>query len=339
MKRITSFVWLWISLAISSLAFGQQTSVVMSFEHLAAGERLTPNSSVFPIWNGKQVRLFRAAFYIAEIELHKTDGSRLMLTDQYLLVDAAEPGREFDLGNWSVTDIEGVSLHIGVDSARNHLDPASYPADHPLAPQNPSMHWGWVSGYRFMAIEGRIDNNADGVPEAPMEFHNLGNHLYTSVYVPAQLSAVDGELRLAFVVEYARLFDQMPLQANLVNHGSFPANQQMMQNAGSQGFITHSLLNNDEPPAVAQASMVLAPNPATDVVQLSYDFSGLTSAADCSLQLIDAEGRTVRIINQLPATGSWQLERGGLAAGRYQLLLFQPGVSSKPLATAALLFQ
>lgn len=339
MRRITTIAWLWAALSLSSLSFGQQSTVVMSFEHLGGGERMTPNSSVFPIWNGKQVRLFRAAFYIAEIELHKTDGSRLMLNNQYLLVDAAEPGREFDLGNWPVTDIEGISLRIGVDSARNHLDPASYPADHPLAPQNPSMHWGWVSGYRFMAIEGRIDNNADGLPEAAMEFHNLGNHLYTTVYVPAQLSAENGELRLELVIEYARLFDQMPLQNNLVNHGSFPANQQMMQNAGSQGFITHALVSSDGQPSVVQPTMVLAPNPAADVVQVRFDLADNSLTGDYVLHLIDAEGRIVRIINHAPASGTLLLERGGLAAGRYQLLLFQSGVSNKPLAAAALLFQ
>lgn len=339
MKRIVSIVWLWAALSVSSLCLGQQSNVIMSFEHLGAGERMTPNSSVFPIWNGKQLRLFRAAFYIAEIELHRTDGSRLMLTDQYLLVDAAEPGREFDLGNWSVTDIEGISLRIGVDSARNHLDPASYPADHPLAPQNPSMHWGWVSGYRFMAIEGRIDNNADGIPESAMEFHNLGNHLYTSLYVPAQLSAVDGELRLELSIEYARLFDQMPLQNNLVNHGSFPANQQMMQNAGSQGFITHALVSSNEELLSTKPVMVLAPNPASEQVQLRYDLAMLPSAADCFLQLVDAEGRIVRTLNDLPADATLTLERGGLPAGRYQLLLFQSGNAKHLLASTALIFQ
>ncbi len=339
MKRIATILWLWAAVSVSSLSFGQQSNVIISFEHLGGGVRMTPNSSVFPIWNGKQVRLFRAAFYIAEIELHKTDGSRLMLSDQYLLVDAAEPGREFDLGNWSVTDIEGVSLRIGVDSARNHLDPASYPADHPLAPQNPSMHWGWVSGYRFMAVEGRIDNNADGVPEAAMEFHNLGNQLYTTLFVPAQLTAEAGELRLELVIEYARLFDQMPLQTNLINHGSFPANQQMMQNAASQGFITHALVSSSNEPLVVEPLIVLAPNPAADMVQLRYDLAAFPSVTDCTLHLIDAEGRTVRIIDRLPATATLTLERGGLAAGRYQLLLFQSGYAKQLLASTALIFR
>ncbi|MBK7304311.1 MAG: hypothetical protein IPI90_13940 [Saprospiraceae bacterium] len=28
--------------------------------------------------------------------------------------------------------------------------------DSPLAFQDPSMHWGWTSGYRFIALEGMI---------------------------------------------------------------------------------------------------------------------------------------------------------------------------------------
>ena len=34
------------------------------------------------------------------------------------------------------------------------------------------VHWGLSSGYRFMAIEGLVDNNNDGVPETTFEGHS-----------------------------------------------------------------------------------------------------------------------------------------------------------------------
>ena len=56
------------------------------------------------------------------------------------------------MGPWDIEGVRGVKLHLGVDPAHNHADPSTYASDHPLSLQNPTMHWGWSAGYRFMAI-------------------------------------------------------------------------------------------------------------------------------------------------------------------------------------------
>ena len=50
------------------------------------------------------------------------------------------------LGSHDITTLESVRFGVG-RSEHNHLDPSAYPGDHPLAPQLPSMHWGWASRY------------------------------------------------------------------------------------------------------------------------------------------------------------------------------------------------
>ena len=153
MKRLSTFFLLLFVLA--STAFSQTNQVVFAFDHQAGADPLVVNQTILPIWNNKKVILTRAEFYISEVEIQHPDGMKMPLTDQYLLVNAKNPAAEFDLGIWPVETAHGVTLHLGVPAAVNHNDPTTLPSGHPLAPQNPSMHWGWSSGYRFIAIEGK----------------------------------------------------------------------------------------------------------------------------------------------------------------------------------------
>lgn len=56
-----------------------------------------------------------------------------------------------------------LSAYIGVDSIRNHSDPAAFPSDSPLNILIANdMHWGWNPGYIFMKIEAKVDTIDDG---------------------------------------------------------------------------------------------------------------------------------------------------------------------------------
>ncbi len=194
MKQLSTTL---LILAFAAGAFAQTTNeVVFSFDHKAGADSLVLNQTEFTIWNGKKVKLTRAEFYISEVEVRHADNTTTPLTDQYILVNAADPAAEFDLGQWPVDAAHGLTLHLGVAPSVNHNDPAAWPADHPLAPQNPTMHWGWSAGYRFMAIEGKVDNNGDGVPESDFEFHSLGDVLYKTVELTGVETAENGALHL-----------------------------------------------------------------------------------------------------------------------------------------------
>jgi hypothetical protein len=94
----------------------------------------------------------RAAFYVSGITLEKMDGGTTTFADKYLLVTPDE--HEYSIGELEATHYTGITFDIGVDTTANHDDPAQYDAGHPLAIQNPSMHWNWNPGYIFMALEG-----------------------------------------------------------------------------------------------------------------------------------------------------------------------------------------
>ncbi len=331
MKRIAT---IFLPFALFTTVVFAQTSnqVVLSFEHKAIGvEPLVLDQTVFSIWNNKKVILSRAEFYISEIEILQPDGTVLPLTDRYVLLNANAPTTEFDLGSWPVETAQGLVMHLGVPQSVNHLDPATYPTGHPLALQNPSMHWGWSAGYRFMAIEGKVDNNGDGVPETTFEFHNLGDALYKTIEFTGTKNAENGELELHFILDYSKLFENMAMSGNVIQHGSGAANVAMMNNAASASFL-YIVLPVSATPDVASNSLQIQawPNPAQAETTLHYR---LPMAGQVDLQLTNAFGQTVRTFANLPAAGSVRLETSTLPAGIYRYAFYENGtlLARKPL--------
>ncbi|MFN0035209.1 MAG: MbnP family protein [Saprospiraceae bacterium] len=320
MKRLSTLLLL--LLAFAATTFAQTNHVVFSFDHKAGADPMVLNQTVFSIWNNKKVKLSRAEFYISEAEIHHADNTMMPLTDKYLLVNANAPTSEFDLGAWPIEAAHGVTLHLGVPQAVNHLDPATYPPGHPLALHNPTMHWGWSAGYRFMVLEGKVDNNNDGVPETAFEFHNLGDALYKTLELTGMKEAENGALHLHFVLDYAQLFKNLAMTGNLIQHGSASLNVTVMNNAATQNFVrmptvsaTHEVLANS-------LNVKASPNPAGAETLVEY---ALPAAGLLDLTLNNTLGQTLRRLTGLSASGSLRLETAALPEGIYQYAFYENG--------------
>jgi len=321
MKRFSTILLLLAAFAATTFA-QQMNQVVVSFEHKAGANPMLLNQTVFPIWNNKKVVLSRAEFYVSEAEIQHADGTAMPLTNQYLLVNANDPAREFDLGNWAVDAAHGATLHLGVPTSVNHNDPTLWPSDHPLAPQNPTMHWGWSAGYRFMAIEGKIDNNNDGVPETTLEFHNLGDALYKTVTLSGIRMAENGVLHLHFVLDYAQLFKNMAMTGNLIQHGSASMNISMMNNAANQNFVAMSSTSATHEVLANSLNIKASPNPANAETLLEFE---LPATGSLTMLLTNTLGQTVRSLNGISASGSLRLQTADLAEGIYQYAFYDNG--------------
>lgn len=309
--------------ALAAGAFAQSPNqVVVSFDHKAGSDPMVLNQTVFTIWNNKKVKLIRAEFYIAEMGIRHADSTTMPLTDQYILVNAETPNAEYDLGMWAVDAAHGMTLHLGVPQTVNHNDPAAWPSNHPLAPQNPSMHWGWSAGYRFMAIEGKIDNNGDGVPETDFEFHNLDDALYQSVELSGTEQAENGTLHLHLILDYAQLFKNMAMTGNLIQHGSSSLNIQMMTNAATAGFLTLAAASAADEVSANSQRVTASPNPFATSTTIQYE---LPATAPLNLVVSNTLGQVVRTIAGLPAGGSLSFEKGELPGGIYQYAFFENG--------------
>lgn len=321
MKRLPVTLSFLAAFCVASFA-QTNNQVVFTFTHKVGDDTLSLGKTFFYTWNSKLVKLTRAEFYLSKIEILQAGGDKVPLSDQYLLVNALNPNTEYALGEWPVAAATGVKMGLGVDAEHNHLDPAQYPADHPLAPKNPSMHWGWAAGYTFLAIEGEVDHNGDGTPETIFQYHNIDDLLYKVIERSGEATAENGVLRLHFDLDYVKLFEEIPLDANFINHGNNPANQQMMTNAANESFLTMKSVS--AAPEVLENSLAVsaAPNPAAGETLIRYD---IPTATSLDLVLTNSLGQSVRTVNGLPNTGSTRVVTADLPAGIYQYAFYEKG--------------
>ncbi len=112
--------------------------------------------------NGTAVKFNVLRFYMSEMGLVDASGDQLKV-ETYIL---AQPGQQdYDAGQVLPQTYSAFGFSLGIDSLTNHADPTQYGSSNPLAPQSPSMHWSWASGYIFVRIDGIYDGDGDGIPD------------------------------------------------------------------------------------------------------------------------------------------------------------------------------
>jgi len=258
------------------------------------------------------------AFYISRPIIIHDGGQQTLAPNHYYLVRADHKAM-LELGVMDVQDIEGVIFSIGVDQASNHLDPASYPEDHPLAYQNPSMHWGWAAGYRFVAYEGRSGNNLI----YSYEIHSIGNELYKTVQLEVQAREEDGEWKIELEGDYARLLEGIDVSGGLYAHGNLGGASTIMDNFEQHVFRAKVLSSVDAP--LSAAGFSLYPNPSGLRGQLALD---LPETGTFSLRVMDVAGRRILERSLAPGSRTEILEAGN--PGLYFVQLWQDG---RPMRT------
>ncbi|MBU3740876.1 MAG: hypothetical protein FGM24_01170 [Candidatus Kapabacteria bacterium] len=221
-------------------------------------------------------------YYISGITVHH-DGTSTRLIDHYLLVDVSKSDR-YSLGDLAVQRIDSISFSIGVDIAHNHLDPASYPDGHPLGYQDPSMHWGWESGYRFVTYEAMAGTQADKLT-AMMQIHSVDDALYTGLTVRAGSTRTEDGIDIPLICSYEYLLESINVSRGLVNHSAQGEAITLMQNMARRvysGAVVSSVKEQHD-------LVTIAPNPASDVIVLPTDVRQAT--------IIDIAGNAVATAN------------------------------------------
>jgi hypothetical protein len=247
-------------------------------------------------------------YYISGITLHLRNGMNTSFPDTYILVDIRDLPR-FPIGNADVSSgIDSITFHIGVDQARNHLDPTTYPDWHPLALKKPSMHWGWASGYRFVTYEGMAGTSA-GTLSAAFQIHTLDNKLYTRCSVPLG-GLVSPEIPL--VAYYERLLNNIDVSRGLINHGSEDEAVTLMLNMGARSgnspvFTANLPTSVDE----IEKTATLYPSPTQDILVVPADAS--------EVQIYDNHGSCV--MSSKLGTISNIVSVSSLAQGTYHVVL------------------
>ncbi|MBL7781999.1 MAG: hypothetical protein JNM22_12330 [Saprospiraceae bacterium] len=166
---------------------------------------------------GYQMQFSRFELYVSDIKIIHDGGQETPCTDVYLLVRPATDSM-FNLGQYSgIENVEAIRFSVGVPQPINHADPSLQPAGHPLALQDPSMHWGWAGGYRFAVMEGLAGENLG----QGFEVHALGDNNYKSqtIAVSAQQATPDTKV-IHLLADYTQAARNIDLSQGPIEHGT-----------------------------------------------------------------------------------------------------------------------
>ena len=263
-------------------AFGMQAQskyVLLDINHLVGTD--TCASSVVGTNNlGNQFKINRIQYYIDEIILVHDNGTA-DTSDVVALVDGFTTTRIM-LGSFTLDSLESLRFAVGVNSAKNHLDPTTYNPQHPLAPKSPSMHWGWSAGYRFIAAEGMAGSSLTQV----FEFHGLGDGNYAHLTIPTEGTLVGSDTLLIKInADYSQIFKGMNLTAGPISHGETGEAAQSLHNmnnyvfSSSEGNAAMDITKNP-------LEYSVYPNPSNGNFKVRTNQRG-------QYQVIDMLGRTV----------------------------------------------
>ena len=232
-----------------------QNQVFLHIHHLLGEDSFSIDS---PSTNNldQPFSVSRMEYYVSGISIIHDGGVVTQVDSMWILVNAKTPV-EVDLGNYPIEEVEAIHFYIGVDPDHNHLDPASFDPSHPLAPKNPSMHWGWVSGYRFMAFEGFSGPQL----HETIQLHGLGDQNYIKTRLNLSAFPQNNRIDIHIDADYARVLEDIDVDAGIVVHGEGLEAQQALENFRNYVFSPSQL-----PSAVSDFSFVnrfeVYPNPA-----------------------------------------------------------------------------
>ena len=307
-----------------------QNSVNLSIEHYLQETPFAFGQSALT-HDGQTFNVSRLQYYISEISVEDHQGNVTGFDSLWVLVDASAT-TDIDLGTMNVDSIRAVSFHVGVDSAHNHLDPSGWPASHPLAHKNPSMHWGWLSGYRFNAMEGA---SGEGLNQS-YELHGLGNENYFEITLETNSKAENGVIDIEVYANCAEILRDLSISSGLISHGPIYEAQTSLENMRDYVFsaevpistVDTSGSNDTSGVGIsthAKNRMTLFPNPVQDVLTIN----GLRDGAAYETMLINMQGAVVW--NGRLAAGKRTIDLSELPAGVYQLSVTHATTSEQRL--------
>lgn len=152
----------------------------LEFRPVAQRQALRLNEVLGP---QTSVRVTRLDFLLSGLALRKQDGTWLESRDWFAYLSTAS-GRMTAQGTGTPAgEYTAVRFRIGVNEAVNKADPNRHAPDHALNPQVNGLHWGWVGGYIFLALEGRWQN---GGKEDGFSYHIANAPQLMSVELPVE---------------------------------------------------------------------------------------------------------------------------------------------------------
>jgi hypothetical protein len=298
-----------------------QKNITLNLMPYVGSQALTLNTN-YTSHQGKTTQMARGSYYLSDVKIIH-DGAQVLDLSQdiYLLVHAGTTA--YSLGTHNVTNVEGIQFSVGVDSqpnnnpndpssnVTNNADPTLWPNGHPLNLQNPSMHWGWASGYMFAFLAGSVDTDNDQVVDKYFEIAPVGSQFFTPITVNAagvnNMSNVDVNV----YVNYDAWVNGILLENVGVSHGSGTPPTDLMNNT-----VPMNVFSASAPVGVKEydlsSAFTVSPNPFTTSTNIAYELGAFDNV---SVEAYDVTGKLVESKQNINTSG--RIEFAPEATGSY----------------------
>ena len=275
-------ILLLVVLSVSAAGMAQNF-VRTSFLFHNEGQPFVLNETI-TAYNGTDYSIQSMAFYMSRVKITHDGGQVTALdTNEVYYVNFNSP--EIILGNFAISQVEAITFDVGVPEHLNHLDISLYPPFHPLGFQDPTMHWGWASGYMHMVMNGKGDDNNDGTPTVFYELNCLGDGNVPTATINTTATISQNGTRTIFLIcnvdQWLRGTDPATTGAM---HGSDGINITVMDNVENYPVF--------ESPATASLTekeqIAISVSQSETGTQLSW-----TAAHVANYRLLDTDGRVL----------------------------------------------
>lgn len=270
-----------------------QTDVYLSIKHMlgnvdfAYGQTTANDLS-------QDLNIDRVEYYMSSFIIIHDGGTETAVPLSTYVLAKGSADVDVNLGSYNVTAVEGIKFSIGVNAPTNNADPTLFSAPHPLAPQSPSMHWGWTAGYRFVALEGNAGSNMS----TGFEMHGLGNTNYFGQTVMAPGETVGSDIYIKLEADYARALEGIDVASGPIDHGVDATDLTVLENFRDYVFAAEGARTSITQVQEAEETLSLYPNPSNGALNINYS---TVDQLPSSIRVYNVNGTLVKNIEWNPA--------------------------------------
>ncbi len=123
---------------------------------------------------------------LSQLALQRSDGSWMESGRWHVFFSAEKQRLSAIADGLPAEEFKAIRFRVGLDAETDASDPQTWPAEHPLHPDVCGLHWGWRSGYVFLAIEGHWEPAKEET--SGFSFHLAGATRPMVVELPVQFS-------------------------------------------------------------------------------------------------------------------------------------------------------
>lgn len=189
-------------MAVLFYGASQAATLNLVFAPVAGNQALRMNESQLQTHAGESYSVTRLSYFVSGLSAQRVDGTWSQPDGLIFWMDAAKRRDRASLGGLNTGRYRALRFFIGLDPASNASRPESHAPEHPLNPNFNGLHWAWLGGYIFMAVEGHY--STDGRQGYAM---HLGGDAFRTEVLIEHSFAVEDESALTVEFDIGKLMD------------------------------------------------------------------------------------------------------------------------------------